>query len=535
MGKVRDLLALNQEGHQVEVLSGRTHLGRAVGTLYVVHRLDEPLRSRPGDLLLVPAETIARSTPGQPWLAPLCQQRPAAVLIHARGDDPALLARLHSEGNAPGVAVLLIRSSDPWQRLIRAIYHVTLQGAAVDSRNLLEEFLDLAATSGGDYGVVLQRARAELGAPLVFIDRSGAVLAASDPLPPAVPGALAAGVHTRPTARLGARVELRAGGGTTYPAHTVSLGSQLIGYLVLISPSETHPDRHWMVVHHASMALGFMSLESRAAQAAVRQYQRFFLDQIIRGRWSEDDTLQLDAPAFPLQTTVPYRLLLLRGQPAPPGRGSAAPPRPAALVESHLLGLGLRAIAAEAAGDVVALCQAGAGNAPPEGTAWRELGQGLLAALQEQRVWRSAAAGISSAHTGWASAAAAYREAGLALLHGPVASPGERVLLHEALGPYLLLGSFGEQPDAAGLVRRSLGPLLTDPGQRDLLQTLSAFFQANMSVEECARLLFIHANTVRYRLRRVEELTGLSVGRADERFQLELAVRLRPFAERGDA
>jgi len=43
-----------------------------------------------------------------------------------------------------------------------------------------------------------------------------------------------------------------------------------------------------------------------------------------------------------------------------------------------------------------------------------------------------------------------------------------------------------------------------------LIDTLSVFLERSASLEATARALFVHANTVRYRLRRVTELTGLS-------------------------
>jgi hypothetical protein len=42
----------------------------------------------------------------------------------------------------------------------------------------------------------------------------------------------------------------------------------------------------------------------------------------------------------------------------------------------------------------------------------------------------------------------------------------------------------------------------------DLLRTVEAYLEGGGALESCARALFVHPNTVRYRLRRVSELTG---------------------------
>jgi hypothetical protein len=57
------------------------------------------------------------------------------------------------------------------------------------------------------------------------------------------------------------------------------------------------------------------------------------------------------------------------------------------------------------------------------------------------------------------------------------------------------------------LVARCIDPLTATGGE--LLTTLAAFLEIGSALEACARALFVHPNTVRYRLRRVTELTGL--------------------------
>lgn len=59
-----------------------------------------------------------------------------------------------------------------------------------------------------------------------------------------------------------------------------------------------------------------------------------------------------------------------------------------------------------------------------------------------------------------------------------------------------------------------------------LIETLAAYYQHGSSIEATARALFVHPNTVRYRLRQVAELTGLSPGHARDAFTLEIALVL---------
>jgi sugar diacid utilization regulator len=60
-------------------------------------------------------------------------------------------------------------------------------------------------------------------------------------------------------------------------------------------------------------------------------------------------------------------------------------------------------------------------------------------------------------------------------------------------------------PDIAALLAGRLAPLATRP---ELLQTLRTYLECGMSARETARRLYLHPNTVPYRLKVVEQLLG---------------------------
>ncbi|HEY5980557.1 MAG TPA: helix-turn-helix domain-containing protein [Microlunatus sp.] len=80
-----------------------------------------------------------------------------------------------------------------------------------------------------------------------------------------------------------------------------------------------------------------------------------------------------------------------------------------------------------------------------------------------------------------------------------------------------------------GHARRSLARELYDPlldAGGGLLDTLVVFLDQGLSVEAAARTLFVHANTVRYRLRRVHEISGYSPTDPRDAYALRLALTL---------
>jgi DNA-binding PucR family transcriptional regulator len=56
------------------------------------------------------------------------------------------------------------------------------------------------------------------------------------------------------------------------------------------------------------------------------------------------------------------------------------------------------------------------------------------------------------------------------------------------------------------------------------LATASNFLELSPSLEATARAMFVHANTVRYRLRRITEITGYSPTEPRDAFALRLGL-----------
>ncbi|HVY08607.1 MAG TPA: helix-turn-helix domain-containing protein [Mycobacteriales bacterium] len=66
-------------------------------------------------------------------------------------------------------------------------------------------------------------------------------------------------------------------------------------------------------------------------------------------------------------------------------------------------------------------------------------------------------------------------------------------------------------------------PLLAEP---TLLETADALVDSGGAIEAAARQLYVHANTVRYRTRRVAEISGYDLANARERYVVQTAIAL---------
>jgi DNA-binding PucR family transcriptional regulator len=126
------------------------------------------------------------------------------------------------------------------------------------------------------------------------------------------------------------------------------------------------------------------------------------------------------------------------------------------------------------------------------------------------------------------TAASRSAEAALSGLRAAVAWPdAPRPVLADDLLPERAVA--GDELARACLLEEIYRPL-SEAGSA-LLETLSVYLEQAASLEAAARILFVHPNTVRYRLRRVTDITGLTPSQARSAFTLQIALVLGRLAE----
>jgi len=103
------------------------------------------------------------------------------------------------------------------------------------------------------------------------------------------------------------------------------------------------------------------------------------------------------------------------------------------------------------------------------------------------------------------------------------------VASHRDLGAFQLLLSLQDDDALASYCRTVLGPVEQGEGDYgdELLRSLDAFIEHNGHWEKAANALYCHRHTLRYRIRRVEQLTGRDFSNARDRIEFWLALRGR--------
>lgn len=124
---------------------------------------------------------------------------------------------------------------------------------------------------------------------------------------------------------------------------------------------------------------------------------------------------------------------------------------------------------------------------------------------------------------------AALDEAILALSIGERLGRMGEVVTFEETGTYkLLFQIFADRPEElASFYDQTLAPLVRydEQYQTELVTTLSTYLGNDCNLAATAGTLYTHRHTVRYRLDRIAELSGLDIGRTDDREKLSLGLK----------
>lgn len=96
------------------------------------------------------------------------------------------------------------------------------------------------------------------------------------------------------------------------------------------------------------------------------------------------------------------------------------------------------------------------------------------------------------------------------------------------LGLYRLLGQLSDRGEVKRFQQELLGQLVAYDEEHgtELLITLEAYFNHHGNISETAEALYVHRNTLSYRLQRVTEITGLQLSDPEARLNLQVALKI---------
>jgi len=331
----------------------------------------------------------------------------------------------------------------------------------------------------------------------------------------------------------------------------IVVGGSPAGFLVLHRGERPEPF-HQVVVHHLATAIALELAKDQAVAHTERRLVGDFLDALLEGELSGEETRRrlrfLGLGQSPAVAVLVAHATEAPGRALAPGGATEALRR---LVEDRLSRKPAPYVASVHEDQVVALFEAGdpaaardTAEAVAEGVAAKgvvaRFGLGTPASDPRalRRTYQEARFALAAAATAEAPprpegsgaprrGAPVGREGSGEPRRGAPVAPVGRVASVEDLGSHRLLLALQEDAALEALSRGLLAPLRAyDRRQHgDLVASLRTFLEHNGNWEAAARALGVHRHTLRYRIRRVAELTGRDLESAGDRVEFWLALQ----------
>lgn len=176
---------------------------------------------------------------------------------------------------------------------------------------------------------------------------------------------------------------------------------------------------------------------------------------------------------------------------------------------------------------VVCLCPMEAGDTDDDA---KQSAQAIGEQLKKQpSINRPLRIGVGRGHgAGMAALRESFREAQQAIVLGSAMKKQAEVIHYNDLGIYRLLAQFRDTAEMRSFFEETAGKLFTHDKNSDLqlVKTLRLFFLHDEKLTETAQALYLHVNTLKYRLRRIEKLTGYSLQQSEGKLMLHIGLKL---------
>ena len=194
------------------------------------------------------------------------------------------------------------------------------------------------------------------------------------------------------------------------------------------------------------------------------------------------------------------------------------------LVNGEVARSGLRAIVSSVSAEVICICQSPHEAGRP--AAAISLAQAVVDLAAKEFPGAVVRCGIGTPARDLSDWQLSFRQAGQAL--DMARRLGERKpLYYIELSVYRLLMQLEDHPDLKAFLQETLGPILAHENADEFLNTLEEYFAHNGNLSQTAEALFIHRNTLTYRLERIASISRLDLDNPDTRLAVQLALRIR--------
>ena len=310
----------------------------------------------------------------------------------------------------------------------------------------------------------------------------------------------------------------------------ILVGDDVPAYLMTFDSDRQGDDMSLLVTEHAATICGVILGRERVVAAAARQVRDDLLEGLLIGGGRDNGEVARWARHLGYDATRQHRILAVAFEAAGPARAGGAAAahrnRVAAAID-HFFSSRVPGAITSIRDDEVVIVVPEPTDQHPGAEAGR-LGAGCRARMRDMFPEAVVTIGIGGPCRDPADIARSYGQARRTIDAVQRLGRQGQVVAFEDLGVHRLLLQVPDLAELRSFAAEILGKLGGQDHQRgaELLSTLACYFRENSSPQRTARTLHVHPNTVAYRIRRIQEITGIQLDNYRDRLMAQVALEI---------
>jgi purine catabolism regulator len=327
----------------------------------------------------------------------------------------------------------------------------------------------------------------------------------------------------------------------TCAVRPIRVGSTIYGSIMVILTAQELHDGVGIAIDHAATVAALDMMKQQAVLNVERRFQGDFLDDLLSGRIQSREILLARANALAWNLDRPALVMVIAfhraGQdPAQRWRNHSSFRREGTrlidVARTTVQKLDRSVILWERSDSLVALLSEPCTNLNQPALVRKasiQIAEQIREQMQIAGGESCSTIGIGRPSSDALKLHLSYEEARQALTIGAKVWGSGAVTHFDDLGVYRILHHHTDKAELDAFAEEVLGKLIDYDRKRntDLVDTLDVLMDCNLNISVAARRLYLHYNSLRYRLQKIEELIGPFVDDAHQRFNLQFALRIR--------
>ena len=320
------------------------------------------------------------------------------------------------------------------------------------------------------------------------------------------------------------------GVGSGVQVYPVVASHRIGAFLAVVKDSGDFSEYDRIILHNVVTVTALELVKKKAVAETEKRLAGDFFDELIASDLYEEEIARRLA-FFGLDPQAPHLIVLVDvdgGDGEGEGANVVAPDIKERLhwaVDEFMARRDVLFISASHADSVVILLQPGKLDTKAVLALAAELQESILQLLPEI----TASVGIGRPHRQLIDLRQSYYEASYAIKIRKLKGEPGVIASFDDLGSYGLLLGLQDTLSLEVFYDSVLGKLQAYDEQNtsDLVKSLACFLEANGHWGDAAEKLFVHRHTLRYRMKRVEEITGRDLDQSQDRMEFWLALKAK--------